>query len=138
MELYQSQNKEVETMEVKKYNFLIVDDIFMNRLLLKEIVSDLSNSVTEAENGQQAIDILNSNNSIEVVLMDIEMPVMNGVETTKYIRSKLSYPKNRIPIIALTAHNPDDFFDDFSNAGFDELLTKPYSFQKILEVIKAI
>ncbi|SRR6056297_3010041 len=138
MKLYQSQNKEVETMEVKKYDFLIVDDIFMNRLLLKEIVSGLSNSVTEAENGQQAIDILNSNNSIEVVLMDIEMPVMNGVETTKYIRSKLSYPKNRIPIIALTAHNPDDFFDDFSNAGFDELLTKPYSFQKILEVIKAI
>ncbi len=125
-------------MEVKKYNFLIVDDIFMNRLLLKEIVSDLSNSVTEAENGQQAIDILNSNKSIEVILMDIEMPVMNGVETTKYIRSRLTYPKNKIPIIALTAHNPDDFFDDFSNAGFDELLTKPYSFQKILEVIKAI
>ena len=121
---------------MKKYNFLIVDDIFMNRLLLKEIISELCNSLKEAKNGKEAIDILSTEN-IDIILMDIEMPVMNGVETTKFIRSKMPFPKNKLPIIALTAHNPDDFFEDYNNAGFDKLLTKPYSFQKILKTIES-
>jgi CheY-like chemotaxis protein len=121
---------------MKKYNFLIVDDIFMNRLLLKEIISELCNSYKEAKNGKEAIDIIQEEN-IDIILMDIEMPVMNGVETTKYIRTQMPYPKNKLPIIALTAHNPDDFFDDYSNAGFDKLLTKPYSFKKILDTISS-
>jgi CheY-like chemotaxis protein len=120
---------------MNKYNFLIVDDIFINRLLLKEILIDISNQINEAENGKDAIEIL-KNNNIDIVLMDIEMPVMNGLETTKYIRENLPGPFNRIPIIALTAHNPDDFFDDYNSAGFDELLTKPYSFEKVLNAIR--
>lgn len=120
---------------MNKYNFLIVDDIFINRLLLKEILIDISNQINEAENGKDAIEIL-KNNTIDIVLMDIEMPVMNGLETTKYIRENLPGPFNRIPIIALTAHNPDDFFDDYNSAGFDELLTKPYSFEKVLNAIR--
>ena len=63
--------------------------------------------------------------------MDIEMPVMNGIETTMHIRGKMPFPKNAIPIIALTAHNPELFFEDFSDVGFDELITKPYSVEKI-------
>jgi CheY-like chemotaxis protein len=121
---------------MKKYNFLIVDDIFMNRLLLKEIISELCNSYKEAKNGKEAIDIIQEEN-IDIILMDIEMPVMNGVETTRYIRTQMPYPKNKLPIIALTAHNPDDFFDDYNNAGFDKLLTKPYSFKKILDTISS-
>ncbi len=120
---------------MNKYNFLIVDDIFINRLLLKEILIDISNQINEAENGKDAIEIL-KNNNIDIVLMDIEMPVMNGLETTRYIRENLPGPFNKIPIIALTAHNPDDFFDDYNSAGFDELLTKPYSFEKVLNAIK--
>ena len=121
---------------MKKYNFLIVDDIFMNRLLLKEIISELCNTLIEAKNGKEAIEILDQE-SIDIILMDIEMPVMNGVETTKYIRTQMPFPKNKLPIIALTAHNPDDFFDDYNNAGFDKLLTKPYSFKKILNTIES-
>ena len=121
---------------MKKYIFLIVDDIFMNRLLLKEIVKGISYCIKEAENGKEAIDII-ENENIDIVLMDIEMPVMNGIETAKYIRSEMSYPKSKLPIIALTAHNPDDFFENYSNAGFDHLLTKPYSFIKIIQAIKS-
>jgi CheY-like chemotaxis protein len=124
-------------MENKKFNFLIVDDIIMNRLLLKEITDEFANSVQEAENGKEAIEIL-ENNEIDVVLMDIEMPVMNGVETARYIRKKLTHPKNKTVVIALTAHNPDDFFDDYNNAGFDELLTKPYSFEKIIGILTSL
>lgn len=119
---------------MKKFNFLIVDDILLNRLLLKEIIKELGNVIREATNGKEAIDILETEN-IDIILMDIEMPVMNGVETTQHIRNKMPYPKNRLPIIALTAHNPNDFFESYHTAGFNQLLTKPYSFEKIKKAI---
>jgi CheY-like chemotaxis protein len=72
----------------------------------------------------------------DLVLMDIEMPVMNGVEATKYIREEMPEPKNKIPIVALTAHNPKLFFDDYNDVGFSNLLTKPYSVIKIKELIE--
>lgn len=119
----------------RQYNILIVDDIFMNRLLIKEIVSGCTKHVYEAENGQQAIDIIKAQKELDMVLMDIEMPVMNGLETTRYIRTQLGTPMSNLPIIALTAHNPDDFFEDFHSAGFNHLLTKPYSIEKVLNLI---
>ena len=121
---------------MKKYNILIVDDILMNRVLLKELLTDISNEIKEAKNGLEAIEILKSF-EIDIVLMDIEMPKMNGLETTRYIRNEFPPPKNDLPIIALTAHNPNDFFEDFSCVGFNDLLTKPYSFEKVINAIKA-
>ena len=119
------------------YKLLIVDDIFINRLLIKEIVKKVSVMCFEAENGKQAIEIFEKE-KIDLILMDIEMPVMNGLETTKYIREKLPYPKNSIPIIALTAHNPLTFFDNYKDVGFDQLMTKPYSVAKVLSLIEEV
>jgi CheY-like chemotaxis protein len=109
---------------------LIVDDIFTNRLLLAEILRNMGIEFTEVENGKEAIQAI-ENEEFDLVLMDIEMPVMNGLETTKYIREKLPYPKNRIFVVALTAHNPQLFFEDFKDVGFNQLLTKPYNVDKI-------
>jgi CheY-like chemotaxis protein len=120
-----------------QYKLLIVDDIFVNRLLLKEIVKKVNVLCTEAQNGREAIDFLEKEN-FDLILMDIEMPVMNGLETTKYIREKMPYPKNRIPIIALTAHNPLTFFNDYKDVGFDQLMTKPYSVSKVLTLITEV
>jgi CheY-like chemotaxis protein len=119
----------------REYNILIVDDIFMNRLLIKEIVSGCTKQIFEAENGKQAIEIIKAQPHLDMVLMDIEMPVMNGLETTRFIRNELGSPKCNLPVIALTAHNPDDFFEDFQSAGFNHLLTKPYSIEKVLNLI---
>ncbi|MFA5648390.1 MAG: response regulator [Bacteroidales bacterium] len=121
----------------KIYRILIVDDIFVNRLLIKEIVKKINAKCFEAENGKQAIEVFEKND-IDVILMDIEMPVMNGLETTRYIRQKFTRPKKDIPIIALTAHNPFTFFDDFKDVGFDQLMTKPYSVSKVLSVIQEV
>jgi CheY-like chemotaxis protein len=121
----------------KTYNILIVDDIFVNRLLIKEIVKKINAKCFEAENGKQAIDLFEKEN-IDLILMDIEMPVMNGLETTKYIREKLPHPKNKVPIIALTAHNPMTFFNDFKDVGFDQLMTKPYSVTKVLSLVEEV
>ncbi|MCP4311596.1 MAG: response regulator [Bacteroidetes bacterium] len=113
-----------------KLRILIVDDIFTNRYLLSELVKTTGNEVVIAKNGKEAINILEEE-EIDLIFMDIEMPVMNGIETTIYIRNKMPYPKNALPIIALTAHNPELFFEDYSDVGFDELITKPYSVEKI-------
>jgi CheY-like chemotaxis protein len=113
---------------------LVVDDIYTNRYLLSELIKLTGNQAVEAENGQEAIDILRAE-EIHMVFMDIEMPVMNGVETTQYIRNELPSPLNAITVIALTAHNPELFFEDYSDAGFDELITKPYSVEKIRAII---
>jgi CheY-like chemotaxis protein len=119
------------------YRILVVDDIYINRLLLKEIVKKFCTNFFEAQNGKEAIDIL-VREDIDVVLMDIEMPVMNGIETTKYIREFLSPNKKSTPIIALTAHNPCNFFTDFHDVGFNQLLTKPYSMDSLFECIKNV
>jgi CheY-like chemotaxis protein len=116
---------------------LITDDIFTNRLLLSEIVEDLGHEHIEAENGKIAIESLMSNDDINLILMDIEMPVMNGIEATRHIRRMMTPPKNNIPIVALTAHNPRIFFDNYKDVGFDQLLTKPYSVQKIMNMLEA-
>jgi CheY-like chemotaxis protein len=114
---------------------LVVDDIFTNRYLLSELVKMTGNEAVVAENGQQAIEIL-ENEEIHIVFMDIAMPVMNGIETIRHIRTALPSPLNAMPVIALTAHNPEIFFEDYADAGFDELITKPYSVEKIKEKIR--
>ncbi len=117
---------------------IITDDIFSNRLLLSEVISDLGHEYLEAENGKVAIELLQKHDDIDLILMDIEMPVMNGLEAAKFIREKMPSPKNRIHIIALTAHNPKIFFDDYRDVGFDHLLTKPYSLQKITLLFESL
>lgn len=122
---------------MKKLKILIVDDIFTNRLLLSELIKTLGHDSVQAENGQEAVDLFEQD-EIDLILMDIEMPVMNGLETCEYIRNKMPAPKNLVTVVALTAHNPALFFEDFSDAGFDELLTKPYSLDKIIELINNV
>lgn len=119
------------------YRILIVDDILINRMLLKEVIKKFSKICFEAQNGKEAIEIF-QREELDVILMDIEMPVMNGVETTKYIREKFSYPKKNIPIIALTAYNPDVFFKDYNTIGFNQLITKPYSIEGLRKTIEDI
>ncbi len=116
---------------------LIVDDIFTNRLLLAEILRNLGLEFDQVENGREAIEAIQKEN-YDLVLMDIEMPVMNGLETTKYIREELPYPKNKTFVVALTAHNPQLFFEDFKDVGFNQLLIKPYNIDKISLLVEEV
>lgn len=119
---------------MKKLQILIVDDIYTNRLLLSELIKTLGHDSLQAENGKEAIALLEIN-PIDLILMDIEMPIMNGLETCHHIRNNMENPKSTTSVVALTAHNPNMFFEDFNEAGFNELLTKPYSLDKIIELI---
>jgi len=120
---------------MSKLVIVIADDIFTNRLLLSEIIDELGYNHIAVENGREAINAL-MNNEVDVILMDIEMPVKNGPKATKFIREKLNEPKRSVPVIALTAHNPKIFFNDYKDVGFSQLLTKPYSVDKITTLLE--
>ena len=118
---------------MNKPQLLIADDILVNRMLLSDIATSIGCECTLAKNGKEAYDkILETD--FDMVLMDIEMPVMNGLETTMAIR-KIDGPKSNMPVIALTAHDPADFFTEFSECGFNELITKPYLITKIQKLV---
>lgn len=114
---------------------LIVDDIFSNRLLLSSALETLGVHSKSVANGELAIVALEEEN-FYMVLMDIEMPVMNGLETVRYIRDKGLDSYSGIPVIALTAHNPAEYGDEIDKAGFTEILTKPYSIEKLENLLK--
>ena len=115
---------------------IIADDFYSNRLLILEILKDLGHELIEAENGQQAIDALQKHNDVDLVLMDIEMPVMSGLEAMRLIRRTFSFPKNNVPIIALTAHNSMVLKDEPNIEGFNGMLIKPYSINRISEILE--
>jgi CheY-like chemotaxis protein len=78
---------------------LVVEDITLNQMLMKTILDDFGFDCEIAENGKIAVEKL-KRKEFDVVLMDLQMPVMNGFEATEYIRNTM---KSSIPIIALTA-----------------------------------
>ncbi len=114
---------------------IVADDYYTNRLLVSEILKSLGHDYIEVENGQEVVEALEQNNDIDLVLMDLEMPVMNGIEAMQHIRKNFIYPKNQIPIIALTAHNPGMFIEECKESGFNKLMGKPYSIEKMAELI---
>ncbi|MBN1159342.1 MAG: response regulator [Bacteroidales bacterium] len=116
---------------------IIADDEFANRLLISEIVRDLGHELIEVENGEQVVSILEQYSDVDLILMDIEMPVMNGMEAARQIRKRFLYPKNQIPIVAITGHNQGVFPEDCLHIGFDCFLTKPYSIDKFTQLLES-
>ncbi len=102
---------------------LIVDDDQTNRLILRALVNDFGYQSLEAENGRQAVDLA-AGNDIDIVLLDIMMPVMDGYEAARRIKSSA---KSFIPIIFLTALTDENALADCISAGGDDFLTKPYN-----------
>ena len=113
---------------------LIVDDIFSNRLLLSSTLESMGIKSESVGDGQKAINLLETE-EYGMVLLDIEMPVMNGIETVRYIRKEMPEKTNSLPVIALTAHNPSEYGDDINTAGFNEIVSKPYSVEKLRKLI---
>lgn len=119
--------------EVLMKNILIVDDTYANRLLLKEIIKKIDNvKFIEAQNGKEAIDKF-TKNDVHLILMDIMMPVMGGVDSMYFIRREL---KSKIPIIAVTAYSDYDQIINCGENSFNKIITKPVDFLKLIELIK--
>ncbi len=103
---------------------LLVEDNDINRLYAKSILKNWQCYIDIAENGLVAIEKV-KNNYYDVVLMDIQMPVLDGYEATKAIRSM--YNKGKVPIIALTANATQRDVEKCLDAGMDDYLPKPFT-----------
>lgn len=115
-------------------NILVVEDNIVNQKIVGRMLARKNATVTSAMNGCEAIDILRERN-FDAVLMDLQMPGMDGFETTRHIRGEL---KNNVPVIALTA----DLFvmetDACRNAGMDACISKPYDAEVLDELILSL
>jgi PAS domain S-box-containing protein len=110
---------------------LLVEDNELNRLLAYTILTQYGAIVTTANNGAIAIDLIRKQ-QFDIVLMDVQMPVLDGVTATTIIRKEID---NAIPIIALTANALKGKKEQYLEAGMNDYITKPYDEEKMISVI---
>lgn len=116
---------------------MAVDDNASNLKLISTILQDLGATVVSACNGQEAIDTLREHDNIAMIFMDIQMPVMDGIEATRKIRQQERNTGNKhTPIIALTAHALAEQRQYMLTSGLDDYLSKPASEQQLLHMLE--
>ena len=122
--------------EIKNIKVLVVEDMALNQLLMKTLLDDFELEHEIASNGKIAIEKL-KNKSFDIILMDLQMPIMNGFEATEYIRNKM---KSQIPIIALTADVTTVDLKKCKAVGMNDYISKPIDerllFSKIIDLLK--
>ncbi|MDG4718104.1 MULTISPECIES: CHASE domain-containing protein [Thalassospira] len=112
------------------WNLLLVEDIEINRILAQKLLEQQGHTITPAANGQDALDILSAQD-FDAVLMDVHMPVLDGIEATRQIRALDDPIKATMPVLALTADISNDNLAAFKDAGFDAHCTKPLDIRAI-------
>jgi len=134
---YREENEEEQyETEIKPLKVLVVEDVHLNQLLLRTILDDFKFIWDIADNGKIAIEKLQTN-SYDIILMDLQMPIMNGFEATKHIRNKMNL---QTPIIALTADVTTVDVEKCKAVGMNDYISKPLDekllYSKILDLIK--
>lgn len=117
---------------------LLADDNAVNRLLARRLLNKAGHEVILAENGREALEAWEAERP-DVILMDVQMPVMDGLEATQLIRN-LEQDKqfNPTPIIALTANALERDRQQCLAAGMDDFLSKPFQIQALLDVVQRV
>ncbi|MDB5005722.1 MAG: hypothetical protein JWP45_115 [Mucilaginibacter sp.] len=109
-----------------KIHILVVDDNHINRLLLNKVISKWGATADFAENGLEAVEKVTTNRNYDVVLMDVYMPEMGGIEATQAIRAINEPYFQQLPIIALTASVFSSERDQIVEAGMNDYILKPF------------
>jgi CheY-like chemotaxis protein len=113
---------------------LVADDVAVNRKLLQRLLEKLGHVVTLVANGQEAVDLV-STEIFDLVLMDVQMPVMDGLASTAAIRRRDLQFASHLPILAVTAHVMPGDKERFLAAGMDGYLSKPIGRAELVEAI---
>ncbi|GAA0556755.1 ATP-binding protein [Rheinheimera aquimaris] len=116
-----------------KHTILLVEDNYFNQALAQIILQKLGYTVVLATSGEQALQCLTSQ-TVSLVLMDIEMPGIDGFDTTRQLRQLPGL--SNLPVIAMTAHNSDSTRQDASQAKMNELISKPIDASKLAELLR--
>ncbi|MDR3332797.1 MAG: response regulator [Synergistaceae bacterium] len=136
MEITSAIEKQPEDMNFSGKKILVVDDIKTNRAVVGIILKNTGADIIEAKDGMQALEIVSKlARKIDLILMDISMPNMDGYEATRAIRALDTDWAKTIPIIALTAHTYQEDVEAALEAGMDFHLEKPVNFDILLSTV---
>ena len=131
--LTEEQEKEKENQNVAKgLKILVTDDHPVNRSILVEFLKRYGAIVVEAENGEQAVQQYIDQNDIQIVFMDIQMPIMSGIDATIALRNQ----GFKGMIIACTANNDPANFNEYIKVGMNDILVKPFKRDNVKAIIE--
>ena len=134
----QEQHKDFKAQNL---HILAVDDHLPNLIVLEALLGELNVKTTKAQSGQEALNIIQmgieeGHKPFDLVFMDIQMPIMSGIDTTRAIRSlESTLDGMRMPIIALTAHALADEKQKLLKVGMDDYVTKPIQIEQIIQIL---
>lgn len=119
--------------EAGKYTILIAEDEGINFLYLQKLLTTAVKScnILRAKNGQEAVEICSNDKTIDLILMDIKMPVMNGFEATKKIKAF----NPEVPVVAQTAYSSDEDKNKAKTAGCNDFISKPINVDALYAVV---
>lgn len=121
----------------KDINILLIEDDYVSQLIVCQLCEMMNWNIKVSSDGKEALEFLKKN-KINLILTDIQMPEMNGIEVTKIIREEEKITGLHIPIIATTAYAMSQDRIDALNAGMDDYISKPIDLEKLKRVIKNI
>lgn len=124
----------IEDADLKPLNVLVAEDDDTSFLLLGKMLSDYNFSMIRANNGEEAIEKIRGENSFDLILMDIKMPVMDGIRATEEIRTF----NKTIPIIGQSAYALEGDRERALEIGFNDYITKPIKKTRLIEIIRSI
>jgi CheY-like chemotaxis protein len=123
-----------KALNTERVNILLAEDNETNQFLIKAITKSENWNIMVVDNGEKAVDAY-KNNVFNLILMDVQMPVMNGYEATRIIREIEKDKGIHTPIIALTAYAMKDDKEMCLDAGMDDYISKPFKRQQFIDTI---
>ena len=114
---------------------LIAEDSSVIQNLTKKILEIQNYQIFSAKNGVQVLEMIEKE-KFDIILMDINMPKMDGMECARQIRALGGAEKSQIPIVAITGNAMNYSMDDFKQAGINEYLQKPLNFDNLVDTVK--
>ena len=127
-----------QTSGLKGKNLLLVEDNELNREIAYELLKEYGFNIRMCENGKQAVDIIKSSKpeDFDIILMDIQMPIMDGYEATRQIRLLPDKKISSIPIFAMTANVFEEDKKNAKESGMDGFLSKPINLEEVIHTLQ--
>lgn len=119
----------------QKLTVLVVEDFADNRFMMRRLLEMSGYRVLEAVDGKEAVEVAESA-CPDLILMDLSLPRLNGLDATRRIRELEGLA--RVPIVAVSAHDTNDFHADALAAGCNEYVTKPIDFDELESLLKKL
>lgn len=125
----------VEAASVRKLRVLLAEDTIANQKLVRAILEKRGHVVGVVHNGREALEVLQQR-PFDLILMDVQMPVMDGLQAAAEIRALANLSQSQIPIVAMTAHTMPGDKERCLAAGMDAYLSKPINSQKLIDMLE--